>query len=172
MKGLLFVVTFFISSTIFAAVNSVKIPMHLVTTNGHDESVGYVVAKNSPEGLMLYPHLHGLPPGVHGFHVHTYPSCKDHGMAAKGHLDPKHTGKHLGPYNTKGHLGDLPVLVVSKNGTSSLPLLAPKLTVNDIVGHTLMIHADGDNYSDKPAINGGGGERLACGVITLPKADK
>lgn len=27
---------------------------------------------------------------------------------AGGHLDPEKTGKHLGPYNDKGHLGDLP----------------------------------------------------------------
>jgi Cu-Zn family superoxide dismutase len=28
-----------------------------------------------------------------------------------------------------------------------------------------MIHAGGDNYADKPAPLGGGGERIACGVI-------
>ena len=28
-----------------------------------------------------------------------------------------------------------------------------------------MIHAGGDNYSDQPKPNGGGGARIACGVI-------
>lgn len=28
-----------------------------------------------------------------------------------------------------------------------------------------MIHAGGDNYADQPAPLGGGGPRLACGVI-------
>ena len=27
------------------------------------------------------------------------------------------------------------------------------------------VHVGGDNYSDKPSINGAGGARLACGVI-------
>ncbi|HCL5280518.1 TPA: superoxide dismutase family protein [Salmonella enterica] len=51
-------------------------------------------------------------PGVHGFHIHENPSCMP-GMQngknvsvlmAGGHLDPEKTGKHLGPYNDKGHL--------------------------------------------------------------------
>ena len=28
-----------------------------------------------------------------------------------------------------------------------------------------MVHASGDNYSDDPAPLGGGGARIACGVI-------
>lgn len=34
-----------------------------------------------------------------------------------------------------------------------------------------MIHAGGDNYSDKPEKLGGGGSRIACGVIKNPKAN-
>jgi Cu-Zn family superoxide dismutase len=29
----------------------------------------------------------------------------------------------------------------------------------------MMIHAGGDNYSDKPKALGGGGKRVACGII-------
>ena len=28
-----------------------------------------------------------------------------------------------------------------------------------------MIHAGGDNYADTPKPSGGGGERIACGVV-------
>jgi len=28
-----------------------------------------------------------------------------------------------------------------------------------------MVHAGGDNYSDTPAALGGGGARMACGVV-------
>jgi Cu-Zn family superoxide dismutase len=37
--------------------------------------------------------------------------------------------------------------------------------VSGIRGKALMIHAGGDNYSDRPAPLGGGGARIACGVI-------
>jgi len=141
---------------------NIKIPMYSANTG---KSVGYVIAQDSKYGLLLTPHLHDLPSGVHGFHVHSNPSCADHAMAAGGHLDPMNTDKHLGPFDEKGHLGDLPVLIVNKNGNADLPLLAPKLNEKLIENHSLMIHAGGDNYSDHPQKLGGGGKRIACGVI-------
>jgi len=39
------------------------------------------------------------------------------------------------------------------------------LKVIDIKGRSLMIHAGGDNYSDMPVSLGGGGARVACGVV-------
>ncbi len=85
-------------------------------------------------------------------------------MAAGGHLDPSKTTQHLGPYSDQGHLGDLPALIVDKDGNANLPMLAPRLKIADILNHSLMIHAGGDNYSDNPTL-GGGGARIACGVI-------
>lgn len=142
----------------------VTIPVSLTAPNGTGKDLGTVVAQDSRYGLLLTPHLTGLPPGIHGFHIHENPNCGDNGMAAGGHLDPFHTNKHLGPYNRKGHLGDMPVLIVDKDGNATLPILAPRLKLADIKNHSLMIHAGGDNYSDNPMM-GGGGARLACGVI-------
>ena len=65
-----------------------------------------------------------------------------------------------------GHLGDLPVLQVAANGTATETLTAPRITdVGALRGKALMIHAGGDNYSDQPAPLGGGGARIACGVL-------
>jgi len=86
------------------------------------------------------------------------------GMAAGGHYDPAGTAKHEGPYG-QGHLGDLPALYVGTDGNATLPVLAPRLKMTDLKGRALMIHAGGDNYSDVPAPLGGGGARMACGVI-------
>jgi len=155
-------------SQAFAA--SVSIPMYL-TAQGTEKGsyVGMVVATDTRYGLLLTPNLHNLVPamseGIHGFHVHVNPSCADNGMAAGGHLDPMHTEHHLGPYNANGHLGDLPALYVDKDGNATLPVLAPRLKVKDILGHSLMLHSGGDNYSDAPEALGGGGARMACGVI-------
>ena len=146
---------------------SVTIPMHL--TNESQTLVGYVTATDTKYGLMLTPNLTGLvpyiPAGVHGFHIHTNSSCANMGMAAGGHLDPTNTKKHLGPYSTYGHLGDLPAVYVNADGTLLLPVVAPRLKVSDILGHSLMIHDGGDNYSDDPKPLGGGGMRMVCGVI-------
>jgi Cu-Zn family superoxide dismutase len=46
-----------------------------------------------------------------------------------------------------------------------LPVLAPRLNLDDMSGRSLMIHAGGDNYSDDPELLGGGGGRMACGVV-------
>lgn len=128
-------------------------------------SVGTVTFKDTSKGLLIMPKLHGLTPGEHGFHLHVFPSCADHGTAAGGHFDPTESHQHLGPYNESGHLGDLPVLQVNQKGKALTQSLAPRLTTADLPGHSLMIHANGDNYSDTPKALGGGGPRFACGVI-------
>lgn len=146
------------------AVASVTIPMYLVNDQMQNKSIGTVTIEDSLCGTLLTPNLHDLPPGIHGFHVHIHPSCADKGIAAGDHLDPANTTLHKGPYD-KGHLGDLPVLIVDKNGKATLPTLAPRFKVKEMLGHALMIHANGDNYSDHPEKLGGGGARIACGVI-------
>jgi Cu-Zn family superoxide dismutase len=151
---------------ITTAYAGVSIPMYLTSPNGQGESIGTITAEDSVCGVLLTPNLHGLPAGVHGFHVHVNPDCKNNGMAAGGHLDPKGTEQHDGPYNKHGHLGDMPVLIVNQDGTATLPTLAPRFRVAQITKHAFMIHASGDNYSDNPQKLGGGGSRIACGIVS------
>ena len=144
---------------------TITVPVYRVAPTGRGPSIGSVTLTDTRYGLLIMPDLKNVTPGVHGFHVHQYPSCANNGMAAGGHFDPKKTGKHLGPYNPRGHLGDLPTLTANSNGKITLPVLAPRLKVSEIKGHTLMLHAGGDNYSDSPKKLGGGGARFACGII-------
>jgi Cu-Zn family superoxide dismutase len=155
------------------AAPTVSVPMTLITADGVGAPVGTVTLADSPAGLVLTPALTGLPPGVHGFHLHTNPSCAPQpqadgkatpGMAAGGHYDPQGTGKHLGPAGS-GHLGDLPDLTVAADGSAKTPVTAAHVKLADVAGRSLMIHAGGDNYSDDPKPAGGGGLRIACGVI-------
>ena len=162
MKALKILALSLLTSTAFASTATVKI--FLAAKTGQGANIGTVTFTDTSKGLLIQPRLSHLPPGLHGFHVHEHASCQDMGMAAMGHLDPEHTGKHLGPYNSKGHLGDLPALYVDNNGVADLPTLAPRLSVKAIKGHAIMIHAGGDNYSDLPSKLGGGGARIACGV--------
>lgn len=143
-----------------------SVPIYFTTPQANGKLAGNVVISETKYGLLFKPDLQGLPPGLHGFHIHQNPTCAENGMAAGGHFDPKGTGKHLGPYNDQGHLGDLPALYVAANGTATEPVLAPRiLHIDDIKYHALMIHEGGDNYSDSPKKLGGGEKRIACGVI-------
>ena len=147
--------------------------IHSISATGVGGPLGTVTFMDSAQGLVITPKLSGLPPGAHGFHIHDKGDCGPGmnqgkpaaGFAAGGHYDPGDTKKHLGPLSTAGHRGDLPVLVVDSRGDATKPVIAPHLTVAEIRGHSIMIHAGGDNYSDTPAPLGGGGARIACGVI-------
>lgn len=139
---------------------------------GDGPALGSVRIVETPYGLAFYPELKGLPPGLHGFHIHEKPSCapgESNGalvpaLGAGGHLDPLGTKKHGEPWGD-GHLGDLPPLYVAADGTASTPVLGPRLKLADVKNRALMIHAGGDNHADHPAPLGGGGARVACGVI-------
>jgi Cu-Zn family superoxide dismutase len=154
------------------ALADVTVEMHEATDKGAGKAVGTVTISESQYGLVFTPKLSGLSTGVHGFHVHENPSCdaaeKDGKMipaqAAGGHLDPKKTGKHGLPWGD-AHLGDLPALYVNDDGTANNPVLAPRLKLADVKDRSLMVHKGGDNYSDHPKPLGGGGARMACGVI-------
>jgi len=153
---------------------TISVPISLVDADGSAKSLGVITITSTADGLMFAPKLEGLPPGVHGFHVHEKPSCNPAidpktekvmpAQAAGAHLDPEKTGHHEGPAG-HGHLGDLPALTADATGKVSSPVVAPRLKMSDLPGHTLMIHAGGDNYSDSPKELGGGGVRIACGVI-------
>lgn len=150
----------------------ITVPMTLIEESGIGKSVGQVTVSETPYGVVFTPALTGLPPGMHGFHLHQYASCepmeKDGamvaGLAAGGHYDPTGSKQHGLPWGN-GHLGDLPALYVDPTGSAYTPVLAPRLKMTDLTGRSLMIHAGGDNHADLPAPLGGGGARIACGVI-------
>lgn len=149
---------FFIASTSLAA--SLTTEIHSPKGN----LFGKVMFEDTEYGLLIKPKLSQLPEGIHGFHFHQNSDCSGSGMKAGGHFDPTHSNSHQGPYG-QGHLGDLPTLIVNSKGEAAITTLAPRLKTKDIQGHSIMIHAGGDNYSDRPELNGGGGARLGCGVI-------
>lgn len=144
-----------------------SITVDIITTE-NNTPIGPIKFEDTDYGLLITPALTLMSPGLHGLHIHQNPSCANFGKAAGGHLDSLKTNKHLGPYQA-GHLGDLPVLYVDQSGSATSVILAPKLKAKDITNRSIMIHQDGDNYSDKPLPLGGGNARVACGVITSQK---
>jgi superoxide dismutase, Cu-Zn family len=161
-----------IAATSAAYAASETVTMNAIGVNGVGNEIGTLLLSDTQAGLQVRPALVSLPPGDRGFHVHVNPDCGPGtgpngqpaaGMAAGGHYDPANTGKHLGPYG-EGHKGDMPVLTVDGSGKATKAVVVPHLSVADVKGRSIVIHAGGDNYSDQPASLGGGGARIACGV--------
>lgn len=108
----------------------------------------------------------------HGIHIHDGSGCdattdKDGKLVPAGgagpHYDPMKTGSHKGPEGN-GHTGDLPNLQIMSDGSGILMTSTNRLTLEQLRGRTVILHANRDNYTDTPA-NGGSGARIACGVI-------
>jgi len=141
-----------------------------VSAEGEGEAFGTLRFSNSEYGLLIEPDLINLQPGPHALHVHENPSCAagsdgSPAGAAGNHYDPAGTGIHAGPYGD-GHLGDLPNLIVENDGTARVLILAPRVTVADVTGRALIIHAGADRYDTHAAHqHGTGGSRMYCGVI-------
>ena len=151
---------------------ALEVTMNRINSKGTGETIGSVTAQDTDQGLVIYPALSGLTPGEHGFHLHSLGSCEAGstaegttvaGLAAGGHWDPDETGQHLGPFGN-GHRGDLSRLVVDENGNTNTSVIAPRLGTADLRGKALVVHAGGDTYKDEPPL-GGGGARIACGVV-------
>lgn len=137
-----------------------------------NKHAGEVVAVETPYGVAFFPNLKldVSNAGVHGFHIHENPDCgstKDGlGLKAGGHYDPDGTKRHSFAWDDKGHKGDLPALYIDKDGKALYPVLAPKIKkLSEIKKRSLMVHVGGDNHHDIPAVLGGGGARMVCGII-------
>lgn len=154
--------------------NTAHSDVYSATNSGPGQKIGEVSFMDTPAGLLVKVDLHDLSQGEHGFHIHENPDCGamvnaegkiQPALKAGGHYDPDKTGHHMGPDHNGGHKGDLPVLIVPKNGKIKTSFTVKNLRVQEIKNRSIMVHAGGDNYSDEPLPLGGGGARIACGVI-------
>lgn len=118
------------------------------------------------EGVLLLVEAEDLPqeaekpcqPGFFALHIHEGSSC-DHNSAPF-----IHAGGHFNPGNCPhpAHAGDLPPLL-SAGGRAILATLTNRFTVAQILGRTLIVHRQPDDFATQPA--GNSGDRIACGVI-------
>lgn len=159
-------------STCSVMAADLTVNLQIAGEKGASGEAGSVTISESRFGLVFTPNLKGLTPGLHGFHLHQNASCapieKDGKIipagGAGGHFDPAASNKHGTPWDD-GHLGDLPPLFADMAGNATQPVLAPRLKMSDLKGLSLMVHAGADNHADHPAPLGGGGARMACGVL-------
>lgn len=136
---------------------------------------GVVTFSEAMNGTWVEAEVRGLPPyspakngngraspvGPFGFHIHEGGSCTPQGggmnafMQAGGHFNPD--GQPHG-----NHAGDFPVLF-GNDGYSRMSFFTSRFKPAQVVGKTVMIHLNPDDYRSQPA--GNSGRRIACGVI-------
>ncbi|HBN83883.1 MAG TPA: superoxide dismutase [Clostridiales bacterium] len=116
----------------------------------------------SVTGLPKYqPAQRGSPPiGPHGFHIHEYGDK----TVGNPEMPFQAAGSHWNPDDQPhgNHAGDFPVLF-SQDGNSKMCFITNRFKPTDVVGRSVLIHENPDDYRTQPA--GNAGRRLAIGII-------
>lgn len=141
---------------------STKRPVVVADIKGGDRAPllkGTVYFYQEPGGILVEARISGLPDnksGFYGFHIHEGDSCSGSKFSVTGsHLDfldephPKHTG-------------DLPPLL-SCGGRAYLAVVTDRFSISEIIGRTVVIHSQADDFHTQPT--GNAGDKIACGVI-------
>lgn len=113
-------------------------------------------------GLPLYqPSYDDISPiSPFGFHVHQIGLCEI--------TDPQNpyisAGEHYNPTNQPhgNHAGDFPV-IFSNDGYARTSFFTDKFKPVDIIGRSVIIHQNPDDFRTQPS--GNSGKRMACGII-------
>ena len=110
--------------------------------------------------VLIAAKISGLPKesktGFFGFHIHQGGNCTGMDFSGtEGHYNPSDQAHPK-------HAGDLPTLLECQ-GNAYLSVRTDRLSVTDIIGRTVVIHSDPDDFHSQPA--GNAGKKIACGMI-------
>ncbi len=143
--------------------NYAKIPDAVALIQGSGRAPrlsGYVRFYQEAGSVLVVANIRGLPQssktGFFGFHIHQGTDCSG--------MDFSETGGHYNPLLTAHpmHPGDLPPLLMYGN-RAYLAVRTNRFQVSDIIGRTVVIHSDPDDFYSQPA--GNAGTKIACGII-------
>jgi superoxide dismutase, Cu-Zn family len=119
--------------------------------------------------VMLTAKLTGLKPGVHAIHIHEKSDCSAaDGSSAGGHWNPtfkKHGKWGVGEY----HKGDIGNFAANEDGEATVVFETNEWCIGcgdktkDILGKSLVVHADPDDMVSQPS--GNAGDRISCSAI-------
>lgn len=117
-------------------------------------------------GVLVAAEINGLPnsdekchQSVFAFHIHE-------GMLCEGDMHDPFSGamSHYNPNNCEHpfHAGDLSPLF-GNHGYAFTAFLIDRFSLSEIIGKTVIIHRNPDDFTTQPS--GNAGEKLACGVV-------
>lgn len=118
---------------------------------------GKVVFTDIGDEIKVSVDIINLPPSRFlGFHIHDIGDCSG--------KDFENVGDHYNPENKEHpyHKGDLP-LIYSSNGEVHTDFLINKFNLDDIIGRSIIIHSQSDDFKSQPS--GDSGDKIACGEI-------
>jgi Cu-Zn family superoxide dismutase len=123
---------------------------------------GAVSLTEGADGALLFIDATGLPPGVHGIHLHAVGRCETPDFTSAGpHWNPGQ--RQHGLDNAQGpHGGDLPNVTVGGDGALKTMIKAASGSL-DADGAALVIHAAPDDNRTDPS--GNSGARIACAAF-------
>ena len=113
-------------------------------------------------GTLVEAEVFGLPniavlgsSGFYALHIHEKGDCS---------RNFTQTGEHYNPLNNPHpyHAGDL-LPLFSNQGYAWMSFYDKRFQVKDIIGRSVVIHNDRDDFTSQPS--GNSGAKIACGVI-------
>lgn len=137
----------------------------------HDEyPYGVVhIRETSPNGpLSLDIFISGISPGNHGFHLHNSGNELHAPDSLCSHFNPT-KALHGGLNDPQGHYGDFGNITVDENGNCETTIVALYVRMKDVLGRSLIVHADEDDLGLGPypdsRTTGHSGKRILWGII-------
>ena len=110
-------------------------------------------------GVLVVAEIEHLPQtktGIFAFHIHEGTACTGTDFSdSKGHYNPDNQPHPM-------HAGDLPPLF-SVGGRAFLAVLTGRFHFSEVVGRTVIIHDNPDDFTTQPA--GNSGTKIGCGLI-------
>ena len=134
-------------------------PEAVACVSGEGKLCGCVKFYAAGCGCLVAAEIRGLPEsdtGFFAFHIHEGGDC--------GGTDFSDTGGHFNPEKQAHprHAGDLPPLL-SDHGTATLLVQTSRFTPGEVIGRTVVIHQNPDDFHSQSA--GNAGRKIACGMI-------
>ena len=113
-------------------------------------------------GILIEAEFFGLPDSpeenvsdFYAMHIHEFGDCSDNFTRTGNHFNPT---SNLHPF----HAGDLPPLL-SNQGYAWTAFYDKRFTIDDIIGKSVVIHSNRDDFTSQPA--GASGTKIGCGEI-------